>query len=367
MDDESPSRAQPALRTGGTVEPLNRATVAKSWFQVPDDAPVERYELRDPFAETTYRSNSFAEMTSKAEQLGSTRFSAVDADGKRSPVVRVLGQWEREVPHQAMQPAQDASRPADRAAPDMHPASHGKGSAKAQARSTVRIDAQAERAALQERLQAALQERYVIKRPTRAAGDLQMGQTEYRFRGDMSRIAFTETTFRLATDTNSPSVARSMVDVAEARNWKALRVAGNEDFRRLVWLEASIRGVKIVGYEPVPADLEQLKAARDARLFNRVERVLDDGAGTTAADKASGRGGGRKAVIAAIDAILVSKGVSPARREAVLAAATEQLASRTRAGQSHMVKLLDKAAPTQKASAVRPTPSRSRERAAPTR
>ena len=117
----------------------------------------------------------------------------------------------------------------------------------------ARLDAQAERAALVARLESALVERYLIKRAPVTVGDVTIGRTEYRFRGDTSRVAFTESTFRLATDTNSPSVARSMVDVAETRNWKALRVSGNEDFKRLVWLEASVRGVKSLGYEPNPA------------------------------------------------------------------------------------------------------------------
>jgi hypothetical protein len=112
------------------------------------------------------------------------------------------------------------------------------------------------------RLEAALMDRYIIKRAPVTMGDVTIGRTEYRFRGDTSRVAFTESTFRLATDTNSPSVARSMVDVAEARNWKALRVSGNEDFKRMVWLEASVRGVKTLGYEPNPGDLEVLKRER---------------------------------------------------------------------------------------------------------
>jgi hypothetical protein len=145
----------------------------------------------------------------------------------------------------------------------------------ADAKSIAKIDAQAERVALVARLEAALQERYIIKRAPVTVGDMTIGPTEYRVRGDTSRVAFTEWTFRLATDTNSPSVARSMVDVAEARNWKALRVSGNEDFRRMVWLEASVRGVKTLGYEPSPDDLELLKRQRDARLVNRIEPDRD--------------------------------------------------------------------------------------------
>ena len=163
-----------------------------------------------------------------------------------------------------------------------------------------------------------------------------------------------------------------MVDVAEARNWKALRVSGNEDFKRMVWLEASVRGVKTLGYEPNTGDMELLKREREARLVNRIEPTRDVGNASSSnaawpTDKASARGsGGRKAVLAAIEAVLVAKNVPEAKREAVMAAATEQLAQRIRDGQVPRVKVYDKAAPSQRPAVV-PTPEiqRSRERAAP--
>ena len=375
--DNSPARL-PASTQGGTVEPANRATVAKERFQTPADTAGERYELYDPFAEVTYRSRNLQEMTAKAEQLGSSRFIAVAEDGKRTPLQKVDGEWQRgpqrpALPERPLDPSperDEVTEPAKVVAmPDiLKPmASAEAGDAKA----IARIDAQAERAALVARLEAALMERYVIKRAPVTVGDMTIGRTEYRFRGDTSRVAFTESTFRLATDTNSPSVARSMVDVAEARNWKALRVSGNEDFKRMVWLEASVRGVKTLGYEPNPADLEVLKREREARLVNRIELARDAGTGApaTPAEKASARGGGgRKAVLAAIEAVLVAKRVPDKQREAVMAAATEKLAQRLRDGQAPKVKLYDKAAPSQRPVVVpAPEVQRTRERAAPVR
>ena len=375
MDADNSPSVRPASVQGGTVEPANRATIAKERFQTPIDVPAERYELRDPFAEVTYRANTFPEMVAKADQLGSSRFIALDAQGKRTTVQKVDGQWQRG-PQRAAVP----ERPID-AAPvrdDVPQAANvvplGKAQPQAEAANAkiiASIDAKAERAALVARLEAALVDRYLIKRAPVTVGDVTIGRTEYRFRGDTSRVAFTESTFRLATDTNSPSVARSMVDVAETRDWRALRVSGNEDFKRMVWLEASARGVKAIGYEPNPADLEVLKKEREARLVNRIEPARGDGptAATTPAEKASARGsGGRKAVLVAIEAVLVAKGVPEKQREAVLVAATEKLAQRMREGQSIKVKVYDKAAPSQRPIVV-PTPEvqRTRERAAPVR
>lgn len=374
--DEKSAPAKPVSRSasdanaslGGTVEPADRARIAIRTFQTPEPEPVERFELRDPFADLTYRSDRYQDMLAKADQLGAKRFVVLDARGQKAFVHKIDGQWQREPTRGAQSdsihpkvdsnviplPAKDKSAET----PD-HSA----------LRATAQMDAQAEREALVARLEASLNDRYIIKRAPVTLGDVSIGLTEYRFRGDTSRVAFTESTFRLATDTNSPSIARSMVDVAEARNWRSLRISGNEDFKRLVWLEAAARGVKTLGYEPNPADLERLKAEREARQINRIEPTRDTSSthGSAASDKPTGRGsGGRKTVLAAIEAILVANRVPEKRREAIMVAAAEKLAERIRNGQAPKVKVYDKAAPSQRTVTV-PTleRQRSRDRAMP--
>jgi hypothetical protein len=376
MDAEKSRARRPAPAQGGTVEPANRAAVAKERFQTPVDTAGERYELRDPFAEITYRANTFPEMIAKAEQLGSSRFVAVAEDGKRTSIQKVDGEWRRGPQRPASPerpldptPVRDEVPEATNVATIPGAAKAPAPSEQADAKALAKVDAQAERAALVARLEAGLMDRYIVKRAPVTVGDVTIGRTEYRFRGDTSRVAFTESTFRLATETNSPSVARSMVDVAEARNWNALRVSGNEDFKRMVWLEASVRGVKTLGYEPNAGDVELLKRERDARMVNRIEPARDasSGAAAAATEKTSSRGGsGRKAVLAAIEAVLVAKKVPEKQRAAVMAAATEKLAQRIRDGQVPKVKVYDKSAPSQRPVNV-PTPElqRSRDRAPP--
>jgi hypothetical protein len=348
-------------RAGGVVEPANRAAVAKQRFQTPEQPAVERFELRDLFAEVTYRAATMQEMAAKADQLGATRFHAVSPEGSKIPVNKVDGEWQRHDVPDATRDKQERER-----AGNVVPLVVEAGSAGAAAR-TAKIDRDAERAAYLERLEAALQERYVIKRAPVKVGDVTVGQSEYRYRGDTGRIAFTESTFRLSTDNNNPSVARSMVDVAEARNWQALRVSGHEDFKRLVWLEASLRGVKTIGYEPQRSDLELLRKEREARQVNRIEPAPESMAAAPA--KQSGRGGGRKAVLAALDAVLIANRVPSKQREAVMKAATENLAQRLRNGQTHKVKVYDKSAPSQQPRVAPPTREvqRTREQPAPTR
>ena len=99
----------------------------------------------------------------------------------------------------------------------------------------------------------------------------------------------------------------------------------------MVWFEASVRGVKTLGYEPNPGELAVLKREREARLVNRIEPAREASCGTAAApaETASARGsGGRKAVLAAIEAVLVAKEGPEKQRAAMMAAATEKRAQR---------------------------------------
>lgn len=360
--DDSPAWT----RKGGTVEPGDRVAVAKATFQTPGPAEGPRFELRDATTDLIYHARSFDDMVVKADRVGALRFTAIDAQGQRSFVHKADGAWQRPPWVEPAEPARDRDAPAARNK------EASKGTAKVvpltpvapavQADAVVaRIDAEAERGSLVARLEAALNERYVIKRAMVSIGDKPVGQTEYRFRGDTSRVAFTESTFRLATDTNSPSVARSMVDVAEARDWKALRVSGHEEFRRMVWFEASLRGVRTIGYEPLPSDMAWLRSERDTRQVNRIEPTAAAGS-PAATGKASARGSGsRKTVLAAIEAVLVAQRVPEKRREAIMAAAADNLAKRLAAGEVHKIKVYDKAVPQQQ-PVVRPTPEQQRAR-----
>jgi hypothetical protein len=349
-------------RAGGTVQPANRRGSATPRTQKLQPIAAERYELRDPFAEVTYRANTLQEMVLQAERVGAIRFHAVTPVGARIPVEKSDGEWKRAdgAGLDASAPDKDRAQPAGEAARTPPPSP---------ALDSVlgRIEAEAAQAARLERLERELSERYIIKRAPLKIGSVTIGQTEYRYRGDTARIAFTESTFRLATDNNSPSVARSMVDVAEARRWQSLRISGHEDFRRMVWLEASMRGLDTVGYEPNPVDRELLRKERDARQVNRIapSEVARGGGDRAVAAKPSGRGGGgRKAVLAALEAVLIAKHVPARQRQAVMAAAAENLAARLQQGEVHKIKVFDKTAPTQREVARPPREvQRPRERA----
>jgi hypothetical protein len=293
-------------------------------------------------------------MVAKANQLEALRFVAIDPDGHRTAVHKIGGVWQRDAEPHPPRPVSPARTIAAGPATSIPTADKTLPEA-----DIARVDVEAERVARVARLEAALTERYVIKRALVKVGDVPLGQTDYRYRGDANRIAFTESTFRLSTDNNNPSVARSMVDVAEARNWQGIRVSGHEDFKRLVWLEATLRGVKTLGYEPQPGDQELLRRERESRSVNRIEPAQGtEGKNAVPASKQSARGsGGRKAVLVALEAVLIAKRIPERQRVAVMTAAAEDLARRLREGQTLKVKVYDKSAPTRR-SVEPPKPER---------
>jgi len=193
---KGPPPAAPGSSTqGGVVEPANRAAVAIQKFQAPSKVAAERYELRDPSADVTYRPKTLEATIAKADQLGSSRFTIIAADGSRTPVKKVENEWRR-----GTTLAPRPERPLD-PGPTRDEVPEAPGSSKARAntdavqqgqadaKALAKIDLQAERAALVARLEQSLQERYIIKRAPISVGPVMVGHTEYRFRGDTSRIA----------------------------------------------------------------------------------------------------------------------------------------------------------------------------------
>ncbi|WP_066338941.1 LPD7 domain-containing protein [Azohydromonas lata] len=130
----------------------------------------------------------------------------------------------------------------------------------------VKARREAERLAI-EALKASLAERFIVRAGHAA------DSTEYRFRGEPGVLAFVDRGSKLATDRNEADVARGIVDLAQAKGWKALALAGTEDFRRNVWREAAARGLPSSGYTPTKADQEWVAARQGAQQSNTVART----------------------------------------------------------------------------------------------
>jgi len=60
-----------------------------------------------------------------------------------------------------------------------------------------------------------------------------------------------------------------MTALAQAKGWSAITASGHPDFRREVWMEARLRGIGVLGYEPSEQDQEGL-ASRLERTMRHV-------------------------------------------------------------------------------------------------
>ncbi|HDR9172996.1 TPA: DNA primase [Burkholderia vietnamiensis] len=96
------------------------------------------------------------------------------------------------------------------------------------------------------------------------------------------QLAFEDLGPYLVTEHNRPDVVESMIDMVQAKSWQRIRVSGHELFRSEAWLQGTLLGIEVSGYEPKATDLARLADARQARLDNRVEMEADFGTGAVA-------------------------------------------------------------------------------------
>lgn len=104
----------------------------------------------------------------------------------------------------------------------------------------------------------ALLSRFIVSHEKR--GLLDKGSTEFTFRNgdEQGRVAFVDAGKALNTEREDKATIRAMVEVASVKNWKEITVSGTDDFRRNAWIEASLSGIKVRGYEPREADKQLL-------------------------------------------------------------------------------------------------------------
>lgn len=78
-------------------------------------------------------------------------------------------------------------------------------------------------------------------------------------------LVFKDGGSRLSTRQEDAGVVRDLVAIAEHRGWPAIHAAGSSAFRREVWLEATVRGLSVSGYDPTNLDHQALEKRRPDR------------------------------------------------------------------------------------------------------
>ncbi len=101
-----------------------------------------------------------------------------------------------------------------------------------------------------------------------------LAENKFYFRDDTNKVAFEDKGKRLATEHDDPDIAKSMVELASAKSWTAIKLKGTDEFKREAWLHASIRGMQVQGYKPKDVDLARL-ADHQAELGRRADKSLN--------------------------------------------------------------------------------------------
>lgn len=94
---------------------------------------------------------------------------------------------------------------------------------------------------------------------------------KYYFKDQKHILAFEDKGKSIVTQHDDDRVAKAVVKMAEAKGWGNIKITGNETFRREVWLQAEINGIKVKGFTPRESDLALLS---DHRKHN--EKKLAD-------------------------------------------------------------------------------------------
>ena len=88
---------------------------------------------------------------------------------------------------------------------------------------------------------------------------------------------------------HSAAVVKAMVDRAEERGWDAVRVKGSAEFERQVWIAATARGIKALGYVPTEGDRFAMAQERERLNAERGRAHAQDSGTTPSRADLSGR------------------------------------------------------------------------------
>lgn len=129
-------------------------------------------------------------------------------------------------------------------------------------------DFKVQREAGEETLRRAIPER--VEKQFRRTGN------KYYLKDAEKSLAFEDRGDSLIAKSSDERIAHALVGIAEAREWSNIKVKGSEEFRRKMWLEGSLHGLKVTGYDPTEQDRKEL----DKRQESTKSGVMEKGDGS---------------------------------------------------------------------------------------
>jgi hypothetical protein len=204
----------------------------------------------------------------EADQLQPKLGIELAADRVREDQKRATSEPEAATVRQDATTSQEAPKPAQATqasiAPVQAPAATSQAPQQAQG-PTVPAQAPAvdEREALRRQILSELAQRYTVRKSLK-------GDQEYRPINEPERVVFVDRNTKLTTSSNAPDVARTMVDLARAKGWETMHLKGSPEFKAHAWVEATLQGVKVTGYEPTDQDRERLAVRMQDQQKNAI-------------------------------------------------------------------------------------------------
>lgn len=95
--------------------------------------------------------------------------------------------------------------------------------------------------------------------PPEVEGAFLKVQNKFYHPKNQKRVAFEDHGKKLHTALSEAPVVLAMVQIAEARGWKEIKVSGTPEFRKEAWRAAALRGISVQGYKPTELDLADLE------------------------------------------------------------------------------------------------------------
>jgi hypothetical protein len=88
--------------------------------------------------------------------------------------------------------------------------------------------------------------------------------------------AFTDHGEKLTTRSENSEVIRSLIAIAQARDWVQVKVTGTERFRKEAWFAAGLVGIEVRGYKPTAFEEERMARAISRRQAGAAGRGPDE-------------------------------------------------------------------------------------------
>lgn len=83
-------------------------------------------------------------------------------------------------------------------------------------------------------------------------------------------LAFEDKGKSISAKTSDADDVRAMVELAKAKNWSKIKISGTDEFKKEVWLAASMQGLAVEGYAPSARELALLEDT-GRRIQNKIE------------------------------------------------------------------------------------------------